>query len=357
MKKMLVVSLLVVFSQITLAAVESTLSSKYDSEHILNIYKNNLFRFEGEVNSINKKPVQIAYLKFQNPNGMRGTVLISAGRAESALKFIELAEDFIHEGYSTVYVLDQRGQGLSTRLQKNKGVTDPNYEKVHLDQSENMTLDMATFINNEMTQHSRPPYMAVGHITGALPLVNYMQLVPGQPVFEKVVLVSPLFKLKTGFFEQALFDYVIAPLYSFSDDSRVPFQKKKNQLGEFAQNNRTQSQARFDLVKNTIKTVPESFSENSTVRWAKEIFGFQKEILSQAGRISTPVLIITAKADELLDNSVASEFCKEKIEACQFVEINQSKHWVLFEKDSIRNKAMQVIFDYLKSSTEEQALK
>lgn len=357
MKKMLAMGMLFIFSQFAMAAVESTLSSKYDADHILNLYRNNLFRFEGEVNSINKKPVQIAYLKFQNANGSLGTALILAGRAESALKFIELAEDFIHQGYSTVYVLDQRGQGLSTRLQKNFGVNDSNYEKVHLDQSNNMTLDLATFINNEMTQNSRPPYIAVGHITGALPLVNYIQMVPGKPVFEKVVLVSPLFKLKTGFFEQALFNYVIAPLYSFSDDSRVPFQEKKNQLGEFAKNNRTQSQARFDLVKNTIKIVPESFSENSTVRWAKEIFSFQKEILSNTGRISTPVLMVTAKADELLDNSVSSKFCSEKIDDCQYLEIDNSKHWVLFEKDSVRNKSMQAIFNFLRPSADDSALK
>ena len=330
------------------SADEVSIKNKYNDEKILKIYKNNFRTFQGTLSSLDHKKIEIGFFKFENQNGFRGTLVISSGRAESTLKFIEMAEDFIEAGFNTVYVLDQRGQGLSTRLQKTSGPKDQNYEKVHLDKWNLMTDDLASFVNNEMLKHSKAPYVALGHITGALPVVDYMQRVPGKQIFSKVVLVSPLFKLKTGKIEQFLFDGIISPLYgTFSDDSRVPFQEKKNQIGDCQNNNRTHSSVRCELVKQTIKLVPESFSENSTVRWANEIFKFQKNVLSNEKNPETPTLIVTAKNDELLDNTTSEQFCQTKLGHCTYVEIEGSKHWVMFEKDEIRNRAFNSIINFL----------
>jgi lysophospholipase len=66
-----------------------------------------------------KLDYKLRYSRFGCDLGKKGAMVIAPGRSEASPEYYETAEDFIKKGYSPVYVIDHRGQGLSPRLLKN----------------------------------------------------------------------------------------------------------------------------------------------------------------------------------------------------------------------------------------------
>lgn len=57
----------------------------------------------------------LRYSKFGCTLGKKGAILVSPGRSEGSPEYYETAIDYVKDGYSPVYVIDHRGQGLSPR--------------------------------------------------------------------------------------------------------------------------------------------------------------------------------------------------------------------------------------------------
>ena len=63
---------------------------------------------------------RVNFTKFsKKENGIKGSIVISVGRAESSISYYETAKSFLDIGYSPIYVIDHRGQGLSERILDN----------------------------------------------------------------------------------------------------------------------------------------------------------------------------------------------------------------------------------------------
>lgn len=57
----------------------------------------------------------LRYSKFGCTLGKKGALVIAPGRAEASPEYYETAIDFVERGYSPVYVIDHRSQGMSPR--------------------------------------------------------------------------------------------------------------------------------------------------------------------------------------------------------------------------------------------------
>ena len=62
---------------------------------------------------------KLRFSKFGCSLGEKGSIVVSPGRAEGSPEYYETALDFIKAGYSPIYVIDHRGQGLSPRILEN----------------------------------------------------------------------------------------------------------------------------------------------------------------------------------------------------------------------------------------------
>ncbi|MCF8057866.1 MAG: alpha/beta hydrolase [Bacteriovoracaceae bacterium] len=62
---------------------------------------------------------KLRFSKFGCSVGKKGAMVIAPGRAEASPEYYETALDFIKAGFSPIYVIDHRGQGLSPRELKN----------------------------------------------------------------------------------------------------------------------------------------------------------------------------------------------------------------------------------------------
>ena len=76
----------------------------------------------------------------------KGVLVLLPGSTEAAMKYIEVAYDFMNLGY-TIYVLNHRGQGVSEKL------TDPP-GKNYIDNYRFLLDDIETFIQWLKSTHS-----------------------------------------------------------------------------------------------------------------------------------------------------------------------------------------------------------
>jgi lysophospholipase len=66
------------------------------------------------------KKYRLRYSEYGCELGEKGALVIAPGRSESSPEYYETAIDYIAKGYSPVFVIDHRGQGLSPRMLKNQ---------------------------------------------------------------------------------------------------------------------------------------------------------------------------------------------------------------------------------------------
>ena len=152
------------------------------------------------------KKYRLRYSEYGCTLGEKGALVIAPGRSESSPEYYETAIDFINKGYSPVFVIDHRGQGLSPRILKNnyKGhvvefidyVTDFKYavEQINKDLKTNYgrtneplfltTNSMGTAISIGYLQMvgSKSPFTASAFL-GSMIRVNYLSFVNKEPTF------------------------------------------------------------------------------------------------------------------------------------------------------------------------------
>ena len=89
-----------------------------------------------------------------------------------------------------------------------------------------------------------------------------------------------------------------------------------------------------------------------TYHWVREGVRAGHSILSQAAQISTPLLLLQAADDKVVDNRAQDLFCQTMVAAGQPCEggrpmvIEGARHEILFEKDSMRARALDAILAF-----------
>ena len=81
--------------------------------------------------------------------------------------------------------------------------------------------------------------------------------------------------------------------------------------------------------------------------WGIEILNAQDRALDSETAITVPTLMLTASEDELIDNQAVVETCAENFSSCEHVELESARHWILFERDPVRDRALQLITEFL----------
>lgn len=296
-------------------------------------------REEGEFAGVENVPIR--YVRFISPHHDKA-VLLSPGRIESYVKYPELACDLFHSGYD-VFIIDHRGQGLSGRLLKASDLG-------HVVAFEDYVDDLETLYLQQIVARRYRRRYALAHSMGGAILTLMLARQPA--AFDAVALASPMFG-------------IFLPMPPWMANLILNWAEQRPTLRDdyapgtgrwrarpFALNDLTHSRERYRRNLRLYVDDPGLRVGGPTYHWVREALLASQRILRQAAQISTPLLLLQAGDDKVVDNRAQNLFCQMMTAAGQPCDggepliIQGARHEILFEKDRMRTEALEAILAF-----------
>ena len=257
----------------------------------------NFFRLQVEEEKIFKMrqfvgvgQFKINYTQFGFSQGARGAIAIAPGRTEFSLKYLELAYDLIELGFSPIYIIDHRGQGLSQRKLK-----DP--YKGHVDRFNYYVEDLKKWIEQEILPNISGKLYLIGQSMGGAIASGYLSLFPKNKI-EKAILTAPMLQIPKGYSEWfALAMAGLAKIF-FLGEKFVPGGKTYGkQKGYNPQNRATSSPGRYLNGLYLEEKYPGIHLGSPTLQWLYQSISYIIYLRKWAGKIETPLLLFQVEND------------------------------------------------------------
>ncbi|MCL1077984.1 alpha/beta fold hydrolase [Parashewanella spongiae] len=312
----------------------------YSSEHALNTIEQLTFWRSVEHSQLQvSSDVTLAYCRVLHPYSDKA-IVISNGRIESYEKYQELIFDLYQQGYS-VYALDHRGQGKSTRLVDNPQLG-------HVDKFQDYVTDFSSFISQVVQADNHQQLFLLGHSMGCTVATLYLEHYPN--VFDAAIFSAPMYGICLPL--PRFFILWLAKRLDFTNQGK-PFYViggRNYYPKPFENNSLTQSQPRYQWFRNLYQQFPQLQLGSPTHRWLVEALIAAKQCQSILASTTTPVLILQAKADTIVDNR-AQDKCfaamQQNSNQHQKVVFSDARHELFVENDTIRNQVLDSTFDFI----------
>jgi len=275
-------------------------------------------------------------------------IVISPGRYEGYLKYKELAFDLVNQGYQ-LFIIDHRGQGLSQRMLDNP-------HKGYVKRFDDYVDDLNQFINQIVAPNSnnRKPFL-LAHSMGAAIAARLLQKYPS--CVEATVLSSPMIAINSGLMPSWLAKGLVNITYFinklFTKNHWYFIGQKDYKASRFDGNNLSQSLGRYQNLVTLYQNVPEIQLGGVTIHWLKQAIKNQLILFAELDKISSPVFIIQAGSDTIVDNEMQSEFCSQlnQINSELFpaqvpLIIEGARHELFFEQDKYRIAALSAAVNW-----------
>lgn len=301
-------------------------------------------REEGEFTGVENVPIR--YVRFISAKHDR-VILLCPGRIESYVKYPELAYDLFHCGYDVI-IIDHRGQGRSGRLLKDS-------HRGHVEDFAHYVDDLETLYLKEIVARHYRHRFALAHSMGGAILTLMLARQPN--AFDAVVLASPMFG-------------IFLPMPVWMANRILEWAEKRPAMRDgyaigtgkwrarpFGINELTHSRERYRRNLRFYADDPGLRVGGPTYHWVREGMMAGQSILSKAKEISTPLLVLQAGADKVVDNRAQNLFCEAMTAAGHPCEggkphvIDGARHEILFEKDSMRAEALDAIVAFFARHT------
>lgn len=296
-------------------------------------------RREGEFTGVDN--VKIRYVNFCSPRHQRAIVLIS-GRIESYIKYPEVIYDLYYNGYD-VWCMDHRGQGASGRM-----LNDTN--RGHVVKFDDYVDDLSVFIHQIVRPERYNNTYAMAHSMGGAILSLFLAREPG--ILNAVVLLAPM----AGIIFPIPF-WLAKRIINWAERSK---EKREGYAAgtshwrplPFVLNRLTHSRIRYKRFVRFYADMPNIRIGGPTNHWLKESVAAGERMIEAAKTITTPVLLLQASEDKVVDNRAQNRFCQMMAQAghpCagggpQIIE--GAYHEILFESDDKRAEALRLILHF-----------
>ena len=309
---------------------------KYSSETAINTLKQQTFWQQVEHRSLRvSHDVTLAYCQVNHPNSERA-IVISSGRIECYEKYRELIFDLYQQGYS-VYCVDHRGQGKSTRLT-------PKRHLGHIDKFNDYIVDFSLFIDHVVKPKKHQDLFLLCHSMGGTIGTLYLHQHPN--VFRAAVLSAPMLGIKLPAPRM-----IIDGLAKILDIKNWPFYVlggKDFQFKPFLGNELTNSTNRYLEFHRIYRTYPAVQLGAPSSHWLREALMAADDAKLLLPAIGTPTLTLQAKHDNIIDNNAFDDVFENlrSNSQCQRIHLDQAKHEILVEVDETRNQALDALFTF-----------
>lgn len=285
--------------------------------------------------------IPVCYVRFHSPRHDR-VVVVCPGRIESYVKYAELAYDLFHCGFD-VLIIDHRGQGRSGRI-----LDDPH--RGHVVNFSDYVDDLRAFWQQEVRPGAWRKRYVLAHSMGGAITALFLREQPD--AFDAAALCAPMFGIVIR-----LPDWMVRHLLDWAEG--YPRLREGYAMGTgrwqalpFGLNVLTHSLERYRRNLRFYADEPALRVGGPTNHWVREGILAGEQVLAEATAITTPILLLQAEQDRVVDNRMHDKFCELRAAAGHPCEggkpyvIDGAYHEILFEKDAMRAIALHAIVDF-----------
>jgi len=271
---------------------------------------------------------------FWREHAVEGEFKGKDGIAIRYLKYQELAWDLWRQGYS-LYLIDHRGQGMSGRMLADK-------EKGYVDQFDDYVLDLKQFHDEVILADKPASLFLLAHSMGGAISARYLERWPDD--IRAAVLSSPMMGINLGGLPKWLAKGVTATIGTvggwLGEPPYGPGQGPYQDQG-FADNELTHSTARYQAFRQIYEQHPQVKLGGATAHWIHQGITGADAAIADAGAIRTPLLLLQAGEDSVVDNAAQDAFCaRARCEGGKPLRIEGAWHELFIEADPQRQAAL-----------------
>lgn len=273
--------------------------------------------------------------------GEKGRIVISHGFCECLEKYKEIIYYFIEEGYS-VFGLEHRGHGRSGYLGKKYK------SQVNVEKFEYYIDDLKIFLDKIVKEDGKTLYLyahSMGGAIGTLFLESYPQY------FKKAILNSPMMKINTGRYSNFMAELIAKFYIAIGKGDEYIFGQKDFNGKYNLESSGTSDNCRYKNHLSYLKEHEECQRGGGSFRWINEGIKATRKLLKEDNikKINIPILIFQAGKDTFVVNEAHNKF-RALANNCNIVHIDEGKHELYFEKDSILHSYLDRVFNFYNQS-------
>ncbi|QSX33645.1 alpha/beta fold hydrolase [Shewanella avicenniae] len=275
----------------------------------------------------------MSYCFIEHPNHNK-VVVISNGRVESYLKYMEVIYDLYQQGFS-VYAADHVGQGLSSRLATNTHMG-------HIDSFERYVAHLGQFINEIVLPQQHSQRYLLGHSMGCAIAALYLE--HQHHHFSAAAFCAPMFGIKLPL-PKPWVEWLANRLncYAPGKEPNYILGGQDYHAKPFYGNPLTHSRQRYARLLALYQQVPQIQLGSPTNQWLVEAIPAAERALQAAKQLPIPTLILQAGKDCVVDND--SQW-RVRGPHTQLQQIADARHEILIEHDYCRSKGLKLILDW-----------
>jgi len=290
-----------------------------------------------------------AFLRSQSSQSSQ-SIVISPGRCEGYLKYKELAYDLSQQGYQ-VFIIDHRGQGLSERMTIN-------HHKGYVEHFDDYVDDIYHFVSQIVAPqcNNQKPFL-LAHSRGGAIAARLIQKYPN--CILATVLSSPMIAINSGMLPIWVAKSLIkASCYLNRFFSSTPWYfigQSNYKISSFAKNNLSHSKHRYQNFIDLYQECPEIQLGGVTCYWLQQAIKVQQDLFTEIGKITSPVFIMQAGDDTIVDNEIQTNFCEhlnlsdpQSCKESKPLTIKGARHELFFEQDKYRIPALTAALNWFK---------
>ena len=281
------------------------------------------------IESRDGKRIRTGYWDAAPGTASRGVCVLLDGQTEFLEKYDEVARELSARGFQ-VAALDWRGQGNSERLV-------PDSLKAHVRDFADYDSDLAAFMDQVVKPLSPAPPLALAHSMGGHILMRALHDRPG--LFKAAIATAPMMRALTRGYPP-----VVARAVCYAEnlvgqrDAWVWGMAERDPLKvTFEDNMVTSDRGRFARNTGYLAADPGIRLAGPTWGWLEAAYRSMHRAMSPGfpEAIQTPVLIVGAGRDRIVDTSAEREFAS-RLPHGKYLEFEDAEHEILMENDSIR---------------------
>lgn len=266
----------------------------------------------------------------------KGAVVLVPGRTEAMMKWVEVIDDLVANGY-TAYALDVRGQGASDRML-------PNHDKGHVRAFDDYVTDMETFVRNVVRKEEPKNVFVLAHSMGGAIATLFLDEHPD--LVTAVALSSPMLEINTGGFPAPVASSLGLTACGMGDgtDYALGYGDFKDET-DFTKSSVSNSEPRWRWKVALYKAHPEVRVGGVTWRWLCESLNASSRAATLGRYATVPTLLLQAGSDTVVKPGSQDRYCTES-PTCQKSTFPTAKHELLNEVDPIRNEALSQVLKF-----------
>lgn len=323
-------------------STEQTLATSYENE-IQDFWKTGEFRsFQGV------DDVRINFARFVKAN-QKKCLIIVPGRSESYLKYQELSYDLTRQGFN-LFIIDHRGQGLSQRMLSNR-------LKGYVSDFNDYVEDLDSFVKTQVLPFCEEKPYLLAHSMGSA--ISALYLAKQSNAIQAAVFSSPMISISSGGLPKGIAKALIhgGQLINnlFANESWYFIGQTDNNFTDFKDNRQSQSKLRYEQFQTLYQKNSELPLGGVTFSWLEQALKAEQSIFENLKQLDTPILVIQAGAETIVDNQAQDDFCLAlntiHPQSCpngKPLVIRGGYHELFFEQDKYRTPTLEAALAWFK---------